>query len=103
MVFSIVLGHEYSGRVRTQGFGVTHTRYFSHSISEGRSSDGSSLSQIVNLRVEVNSLCTEMMEFMQQFQMQHPPEGSSQMLCKISHSNFNVGHLNTNILQSCYN
>ncbi|KAH0448416.1 hypothetical protein IEQ34_022216 [Dendrobium chrysotoxum] len=80
-VFNIVMGPEHSGRVRTQGFGVTPTRYFPHSTNEGRSSGGSNLSEIVNLREEVNSLRTEMREFMQQFRMQqHPPQGSSQML-----------------------
>ncbi|KAH0452712.1 hypothetical protein IEQ34_020011 [Dendrobium chrysotoxum] len=79
-VFNIVMGPEHPGRVRTQGFGVTPTRYFPHRTNEGRSTGGSNLSEIVNLREEVNSLRTEMREFMQQFRMQqHPPQGSSQM------------------------
>ncbi|PKU76417.1 hypothetical protein MA16_Dca001020 [Dendrobium catenatum] len=99
----MVMGPEHPGRVRTQGFGVTPTRYFPHSTNNGTSSCGSNLNQIVNLKEEVNSLRTEMRQFMQEIRMQHPPQGSSQMACKISHSNFNVGYLNTNILQSSYN
>ncbi|KAH0451799.1 hypothetical protein IEQ34_019098 [Dendrobium chrysotoxum] len=79
-VFSKVMGPEHPGRVRTQGFGVTPTRYFSHNTNDVRSNSGSSLSQIVSLREEVNLLRTEMREFMQQFRMQQPPQGSSQML-----------------------
>ncbi|KAL0927325.1 hypothetical protein M5K25_001488 [Dendrobium thyrsiflorum] len=78
-VFSMLMGSEYPGRVITQGFDVTLTLYFPHSTNEGKSSDGSILSQIVNLKEEVNSLHTEMREFMQPFRMQHPPQESSQM------------------------
>ncbi|KAI0497683.1 hypothetical protein KFK09_020916 [Dendrobium nobile] len=83
-VFSMVMGPEHPGRVRTQGFGVTPTRYFPHSTNNGTSSCGSNLSQIVNLkekfREEFNSLRTEMRQFMQEIRMQHPPQGSSQMM-----------------------
>ncbi|XP_028554705.1 uncharacterized protein LOC114580658 [Dendrobium catenatum] len=65
-VFSMVMGPEHPGRVRTQGFGVTPTRYFPHSTNNGTSSCGSNLSQIVNLKEEVNSLRTEMRQFMQE-------------------------------------
>ncbi|KAI0511229.1 hypothetical protein KFK09_011854 [Dendrobium nobile] len=85
-VFSMVMGPEHPGRVRTQGFGVTPTRYFPHSTNNGTSSCGSNLSQIVNLkeefREEFNSLRTEMRQFMQEIRMQHPPQGSSQMRLK---------------------
>ncbi|KAH0468219.1 hypothetical protein IEQ34_003252 [Dendrobium chrysotoxum] len=67
-VFSMVMGPEHPGRVRIQG------------TNEGRSSGRNNLSQLVNLKEEVNSLCAEMRAFMQQFQMQHPPTGSSQTL-----------------------
>ncbi|PKU71081.1 hypothetical protein MA16_Dca011522 [Dendrobium catenatum] len=99
----MVMGPEHPGRVRTQGFGVTPTRYFPYSRNHGTSSSGSNLIQIVNLKEEVNSLRTEMRQFMQEIRMQHPPQGSSQMVCKISHSNFNVVYLNTNIIHSSYN
>ncbi|KAI0502324.1 hypothetical protein KFK09_017271 [Dendrobium nobile] len=78
-VFSMVMGPEHPGRVRTQGFGVTPTRYFPYSRNHGTSSSGSNLIQIVNLKEEVNSLRTEMRQFMQEIRMQHPPQGSSQM------------------------
>ncbi|PKU86093.1 hypothetical protein MA16_Dca001924 [Dendrobium catenatum] len=99
----MVMGPEHPGRVRTQGFGVTPTRNFPYSTNHGTGSSGSNLIQIVNLKEEVNSLRSEMRQFMQEIRMQHPPQGSSTMVCKISHSNFNVGNLNTNILQSSYN
>ncbi|KAH0456429.1 hypothetical protein IEQ34_014336 [Dendrobium chrysotoxum] len=53
-VFSMAMRHEHPYRVRTQRFGVTPTRYFPHSTNEGRSNDGSSLSQIINIREEAN-------------------------------------------------
>ncbi|PKU86344.1 hypothetical protein MA16_Dca002175 [Dendrobium catenatum] len=78
-VFGMVMEPEHPGRVRTQGFGVTPTRYFPHSTNNGTSSCGSNFSQIVNLKEEVNSLRTEMRQFIQEIRMQHPPQGSSQM------------------------
>ncbi|KAI0510959.1 hypothetical protein KFK09_011575 [Dendrobium nobile] len=75
-VFSMVMGPEHPGRVRTQEFGVTPTRYSPYSTNEGRNNGGSNLSEIVNLREEVNSLRAEMRQFMQEFRMQHPPQGS---------------------------
>ncbi|KAL0921140.1 hypothetical protein M5K25_008184 [Dendrobium thyrsiflorum] len=78
-VFSMVMGPEHPGRVRTQGFGVTPTRYFPFGKNSGKTCDASSLSEIVNLKVEVNSLRAEMREFMQEIRMQHQPQGSSQM------------------------
>ncbi|KAI0522691.1 hypothetical protein KFK09_005076 [Dendrobium nobile] len=49
-VFAIVMGPEHSGRVRTQGFGVTPTRYFPQSKNEEGSGSGSSFGQIASLR-----------------------------------------------------
>ncbi|KAI0488583.1 hypothetical protein KFK09_028421 [Dendrobium nobile] len=63
-VFSMVMELEHPGRVRTQGFGVTPTRYFPYSRNHGMSSSRSNLIQIVNLKEEVNSLHTEMRQFM---------------------------------------
>ncbi|KAH0460195.1 hypothetical protein IEQ34_010858 [Dendrobium chrysotoxum] len=39
-VFSIVMGPKHSGRVRTQRFSITPTRYFSQSRSEARGGNG---------------------------------------------------------------
>ncbi|KAH0449452.1 hypothetical protein IEQ34_020144 [Dendrobium chrysotoxum] len=52
-VFAIVMGPEHSGRVRTQGFGVTPTRFFPQSKTEGGS--GSNFGQIASLREEFRS------------------------------------------------
>ncbi|KAL0909142.1 hypothetical protein M5K25_023674 [Dendrobium thyrsiflorum] len=42
-VFSMVMGPEHPDRVRTQGFGVTPTRYFPYSTNEGKSSGGKAI------------------------------------------------------------
>ncbi|KAH0435237.1 hypothetical protein IEQ34_026647 [Dendrobium chrysotoxum] len=87
-VFAIVMGPEHSGRVRTQGFGVTPTRFFPQSKTEGGS--GSNFGQIASLREEFRSFQDnqkrefglfrdEMRQFMQGFQMNHPPHGGSEM------------------------
>ncbi|KAH0467470.1 hypothetical protein IEQ34_004708 [Dendrobium chrysotoxum] len=54
-VFIIVMGPEHSGRVRTQGFGVTPTRYFPQSKSEEGGGSGSNFEQIASLREEFKS------------------------------------------------
>ncbi|KAH0457919.1 hypothetical protein IEQ34_013234 [Dendrobium chrysotoxum] len=89
-VFAIVIGPEYSGRVRTQGFGVTPTRFFPQSKSEEGGGSGSNFGQIASLREEFRSFrdnqtrefgsfCDEMRQFMQEFQMNHLPHGGSEM------------------------
>ncbi|KAH0467784.1 hypothetical protein IEQ34_002817 [Dendrobium chrysotoxum] len=90
-VFTIVMGPEHSGRVRTQGFGVTPTRYFPHSKNEEGGGSGSNFGQIASLREEFksfrdnqirdfSSFRDEMRQFMQQFQKNQPPNGGSEML-----------------------
>ncbi|KAH0449946.1 hypothetical protein IEQ34_020638 [Dendrobium chrysotoxum] len=74
-VFSIVMGPEHSGRVRTQGFGVTPTRYFPQSTSEAGGGSSSNFAQIASLKEEFSSFRDEMRQFMQQFQMNQPPHG----------------------------
>ncbi|KAH0451165.1 hypothetical protein IEQ34_018464 [Dendrobium chrysotoxum] len=54
-VFTIVMGPKHSGRVRTQGFGVTPTRYFPHSKNEEGGGSGSNFGQIASLREEFKS------------------------------------------------
>ncbi|KAH0457751.1 hypothetical protein IEQ34_013066 [Dendrobium chrysotoxum] len=87
-VFAIVMGPEHSGRFRTQGFGVTPTRFFPQSKTEGGS--GSNFGQIASLREEFRSFQDnqkrefglfrdEMRQFMQGFQMNYPPHGGSEM------------------------
>ncbi|KAL0905959.1 hypothetical protein M5K25_024412 [Dendrobium thyrsiflorum] len=89
-VFTIVMGPEHAGRVRTQGFGVTPTRYFPQSKSEEGGGSGSNFGQIASLRNEfrsfrdnqmreLGSFRDEMRQFVQQFQMNHPPHGGSEM------------------------
>ncbi|KAH0450353.1 hypothetical protein IEQ34_021045 [Dendrobium chrysotoxum] len=62
-VFSIVMGPEHSGLVRTQEFGVTPTRYFPQSRSEAGGGSGSNFAQIVSLIEEFRSFRGEMREF----------------------------------------
>ncbi|KAH0463952.1 hypothetical protein IEQ34_006738 [Dendrobium chrysotoxum] len=62
-VFSIVMGPEHSGRVRTQGFGVTPTRYFPQSKSCEGGGSGRNFGQIARLREEFRSFRDEMREF----------------------------------------
>ncbi|KAH0461245.1 hypothetical protein IEQ34_008820 [Dendrobium chrysotoxum] len=87
-VFTIVMGPEHSGGVRTQGFGVTSTRCFPQSKSEEGGGSDNNFGQIASLREEFksfrdnqirdfSSFCDEMRQFMQQFQ---PPNGGSEML-----------------------
>ncbi|KAI0501991.1 hypothetical protein KFK09_016936 [Dendrobium nobile] len=89
-VFAIVMGPEHSGRVRTQGFGVTPTRFFPQSKNEEGSGSGSSFGQIASLREEFisfrdnqarefASFRDEMRQFMQETQRNHPPHGGSEM------------------------
>ncbi|KAH0456201.1 hypothetical protein IEQ34_014108 [Dendrobium chrysotoxum] len=89
-VFTIVMGPEHSGRVRTQGFGVTPTRYFPQSKSEEGGGSGSNFGQMDSLREEFRSFRDnqmrefgsfrdEMRQFMQQFQMNQPSHGGSEM------------------------
>ncbi|KAI0498933.1 hypothetical protein KFK09_019831 [Dendrobium nobile] len=94
-VFSKVMGPEHPGRVRTQGFGVTPTRYFPYNTNHGTSSSGSNLIQIVNLKEEVDSLRTEMRQFMQEIRMQHPPQGSSQMMKQMVEIYIKLAELDT--------
>ncbi|KAH0453883.1 hypothetical protein IEQ34_018207 [Dendrobium chrysotoxum] len=90
-VFAIVMGPEHSGRVRTQGFGVTPTRFFPQSKTEEGGGSGSNFGQIASLieefrsfrdnqMREFGSFCDEMRQFMQGFQMNHPPNGGSEMV-----------------------
>ncbi|PKU80040.1 hypothetical protein MA16_Dca014406 [Dendrobium catenatum] len=84
------MGPEHSGRVRTQGFGVTPTRFFPQSKNEEGSGSGSSFGQIASLREEFisfrdnqerefASFRDEMRQFMQETQRNHPPHGGSEM------------------------
>ncbi|KAH0455373.1 hypothetical protein IEQ34_015405 [Dendrobium chrysotoxum] len=58
------MGPEHSGRVRTQGFGVTPTRYFPQSESEEGGGSGSNFGHIASLREEFRSFCdNQMREF----------------------------------------
>ncbi|KAH0459537.1 hypothetical protein IEQ34_012351 [Dendrobium chrysotoxum] len=90
-VFTVVMGPEHSGRVRTQGFGVTPTRYFPHSKNEEGGGSVSNFGQIASLREEFKSFCDnqirdfgsfrdEMRQFMQQFQKNQPPNGGSELV-----------------------
>ncbi|KAH0454305.1 hypothetical protein IEQ34_016229 [Dendrobium chrysotoxum] len=90
-VFAIVMGPEHSGRVRTQGFGVTPIRFFPQSKTEEGGGSGSNFGQIASLREEFRSFHdnqmrefgsfrNEMRQFMQGFQMNHPPHGGSEMM-----------------------
>ncbi|KAL0915559.1 hypothetical protein M5K25_015985 [Dendrobium thyrsiflorum] len=54
-VFTIVMGPKHAGRVRTQGFGVTPTRYFPQSKSEEGGGSGSNFGHIASLRDEFRS------------------------------------------------
>ncbi|KAI0494556.1 hypothetical protein KFK09_024694 [Dendrobium nobile] len=78
-VFSIVMGPEHSGRVRTQGFGVTLTRYFPQSTNEAGGGSASNFGQIASLREEFSAFHDEMRQIVQQFQMNQPPHGGSEM------------------------
>ncbi|KAH0467785.1 hypothetical protein IEQ34_002818 [Dendrobium chrysotoxum] len=62
-VFSIFMGPEHLGRVRTQGFGVMPTRYFPQSRSAEGGGSGSNFGQIASLREEFRSFRDEMREF----------------------------------------
>ncbi|KAH0464498.1 hypothetical protein IEQ34_007284 [Dendrobium chrysotoxum] len=90
-VFTIVMGPEHSGRVRTQGFGVTPIRYFPQSKNEEGGGSGSNFGQMTSLREEFRSFRDnqmrefgsfrdEMRQFMQQFQMNQPSHGGSEMI-----------------------
>ncbi|KAI0510791.1 hypothetical protein KFK09_011400 [Dendrobium nobile] len=81
-VFETIMGLEYPGRVRTQGFGVTPSRYFSHSTTTPGSSSGSNiaLERFVRLEEVVQILQSEVRQFMKNYQGQHPPPGSSTMI-----------------------
>ncbi|KAH0464299.1 hypothetical protein IEQ34_007085 [Dendrobium chrysotoxum] len=90
-VFVIVMGLEHSGRVRTQGFGVTPTRFFPQSKTEEGGGSGSNFGHIASLREEFRSFrdnqmrefgsfCDEMRQFIQGFQMNHPPHGGSEIV-----------------------
>ncbi|KAH0462902.1 hypothetical protein IEQ34_007484 [Dendrobium chrysotoxum] len=89
-VFTIVMGPEHLVRVRTQGFGVTPTRYFPQSKSEEGGGSGSNFRQMASLREEFRSFRDnqmrefgsfrdEMRQFMQQFQMNQSSHGGSEM------------------------
>ncbi|KAI0494553.1 hypothetical protein KFK09_024691 [Dendrobium nobile] len=78
-VFSIVMGPEHSGRVHTQGFGVTLTRYFPQSTNEAGGGSASNFGQIASLREEFSAFRDEMRQIVQQFQMNQPPHGRSEM------------------------
>ncbi|KAH0470914.1 hypothetical protein IEQ34_000637 [Dendrobium chrysotoxum] len=54
-VFTIVMGPKHLGRVRTQGFGVTLTRYFPQRKSEEGGGSGSNFGQMASLREEFRS------------------------------------------------
>ncbi|KAI0488352.1 hypothetical protein KFK09_028181 [Dendrobium nobile] len=84
-VFKIIMGPEHPGRVRTQGFRVTPSRYFSHSTTTPGSSSRSNyaLERVVRLEEVVQTLQSEVKQFMKNYQGQHPPPGSSTMICKI--------------------
>ncbi|PKU73138.1 hypothetical protein MA16_Dca016205 [Dendrobium catenatum] len=84
------MGPEHSGRVRTQGFGVTPTRFFPQSKNEEGSGSGSSFGQIASLREEFisfrdnqarefGSFRDEMRQFVQEIQRNQPPHGGSEM------------------------
>ncbi|KAI0513557.1 hypothetical protein KFK09_009582 [Dendrobium nobile] len=60
-VFKIIMGPEHPGRVRTQSFGVTPSRYFPHSTTTPDSSSGSNiaLERVVILEEVVQTLQSE--------------------------------------------
>ncbi|KAH0461281.1 hypothetical protein IEQ34_008856 [Dendrobium chrysotoxum] len=60
-VFTIVIGPEHSGRVWTQGFSVTLTRFFPHSSTEEGGGSGSHFGQIASLKEEFKSFCDDQM------------------------------------------
>ncbi|KAI0496296.1 hypothetical protein KFK09_022610 [Dendrobium nobile] len=77
------MGPEHSGRVRTQGFGVTPSRYFPHSTTARGSSSGgnTAFERVVRLEEVVQTLQSEVRQFMKNHQGQHPLPGSSTMEC----------------------
>ncbi|PKU71783.1 hypothetical protein MA16_Dca008312 [Dendrobium catenatum] len=60
-VFKTIMGPEHPGRVRTQGFGVTPSRYFPHSTTTPGNSSGSNiaLERVVRLEDVVQTLQSE--------------------------------------------
>ncbi|KAI0507618.1 hypothetical protein KFK09_013744 [Dendrobium nobile] len=80
-VFKAIMGPEHPGRVRTQGFGVIPSRFFPHSTTDpGSSSRGNSIfDRVVRLEQVVQTLQSEMRQFMNNYQGQHPPPRSSNM------------------------
>ncbi|XP_028555894.1 uncharacterized protein LOC110111697 [Dendrobium catenatum] len=80
-VFKTIMGPEHPGRVRTQGFGVTPSRYFPHSTTTRGSSSGgnTAFDRVVRLEEVVQTLQSEVRQFMKNHQGQHPLPGSSTM------------------------
>ncbi len=58
--FTKVFGVEHSGRVQAMGFGVTPTKYFGPSLSEGHSSQANMQGEQVATKAELQQLATQM-------------------------------------------
>ncbi|PKU81693.1 hypothetical protein MA16_Dca024267 [Dendrobium catenatum] len=60
-VFKAIMGPEHPGRVQTQGFGVTPSRYFSHTTTTPGSSSGgnTAFNRVVRLEEVVRTLQNE--------------------------------------------
>ncbi|KAH0458424.1 hypothetical protein IEQ34_013739 [Dendrobium chrysotoxum] len=80
-VFKTIMGPEHPGRVRTQGFGITPSRYFPHSTTTPGSNNGgnNAFDRVVRLEEVVQTLQSEVRQFMKNYQGHHPPSGSSTM------------------------
>ncbi|PKU83163.1 hypothetical protein MA16_Dca007821 [Dendrobium catenatum] len=84
-VFKVIMGPEHLGRVRAQGFEVTPSRFFPHSTTTPDSISGgnTAFDRVVRLEELVHTLQSELRQFTRSYQGQHPPPGSSTMVCKI--------------------
>ncbi|PKU81317.1 2-hydroxyacyl-CoA lyase [Dendrobium catenatum] len=80
-VFKAIMGPEHPVRVRTQDFGDIPSRYFPHSTTDpGSSSRGNTIfDRVVRLEEVVQTLQSEMKQFMNNYQGQHLPPRSSNM------------------------
>ncbi|KAL0906705.1 hypothetical protein M5K25_025220 [Dendrobium thyrsiflorum] len=84
-VFKAVMGPEHPGRVRTQGFGVTPTRYFPQSTTHpGNNSYSSTFARVARLEEQLQTLKKELRQVMQHCQGHHPSSRSSNTVCEIT-------------------
>ncbi|PKU66956.1 uncharacterized protein LOC110094883 [Dendrobium catenatum] len=77
--FKAIMGPEHPGRVRTQGFGVTPSRYFPQSTTtQGSGSGGNTaFDRVVKLEEVVRTLQSEVRQLKENNQQQHPPGSST--------------------------